>query len=78
LEELGGRSMEEARKNGGIPLATAYTRWNNEVWEYFGVERYPDMEAVVRYSQYLSTTNWYRVWEARSFLGVGVSGSLVG
>jgi hypothetical protein len=77
LEEVGGRSIEESRKHGGILLAAAYTRWNNEEWETFGIERYPDMEAVVRYSQYLSTTNWYKVWEARSFLGVANGGVLV-
>lgn len=77
IDQAGRRAMQKAHENGGVALASAYTRWNNETWAYFGIERYPDMEAVVRYSQFLSTSDWYGVWEARSFLGVAVGGLLV-
>ena len=76
LDGAGGRAIEKAHENGGVILASAYTRWNNEAWSYFGIERYPDMESVVRYSQYLSTSGWYGIWEARSHLGVAVGGLL--
>ena len=78
LQELSNRSAEASRENGGRAICSAYMRWNNEEWEYFGVERYPNMEAVVRYSQHLTVSGWYRYWSARSFLGTGVEGLLLG
>jgi hypothetical protein len=78
LNEINGLANEAARTAGGKPLLSAYCRWNNETWEYFGIERFPNKEAILRYSQYLSVSNWYGIWESRSYLGTAVSGLLTG
>jgi hypothetical protein len=74
LNQFNGQANEASRTAGGTPILSAYCRWNNEEWEYFGVERFPCMEAVLLYSQYLSVANWYSVWQSRSYLGTAVAG----
>jgi hypothetical protein len=78
LNEINSQTNQAARDAGSIAILSAYCRWNNEAWEYFGVERFPNLEAVLRYSQYLSVSNWYSIWESRSYLGTAVGGLVTG
>lgn len=73
--ELGRQALKHV---GGISLLAGYTRWNNETWDSFGVERFPSTQAILSYSQYLSVSGWYRVAQARSHLGLAVGGLLSG
>lgn len=80
-EEMGeytARANDAANMAGIKTLVSAYIRWNNEKWDYFGIERYPSMETLIRYSQFLSDTGWYRVSVAESYLGVPFSGLVSG
>ena len=77
-EQLNAGLTEELRRVGGRALLGAYTRWNNERWEYFGVERFPTLEAVISYSQFLSSSGWYRNVDACSYLGVAFGGLVTG
>ena len=71
--------VNEAGERAGIqPLLNAYARWNNEGWEYFGVERFPNIETVIRYTQFLSDSGWYRLVDSRSYLGTAFSGLIAG
>lgn len=66
---------EEAGKMLGVqPLLSAYMRWNHEPWEYFGIERFQDMETVIGYTQYLNEAGWYRITDSLSYLGTAYGG----
>jgi len=77
LSNVWAAGRESLFRVGGRMLLAGYNRWNNEEWDAFGVERFPNQESVVEYSQFLSLSGWYRVSSARSFLGVGVAGELL-
>lgn len=76
-EEMLRRTHEAAQVAGAKPVLSAYTRWNNEEWEYFGVEQFASAEDALRYTQYLSVSSWYRYTVSRSFLGDPVDGLLL-
>ena len=75
-DEMLRRTQEAAQVAGSKPVLSAYTRWNNEEWEYFGVEQFPSTEDALRYTQYLSVSSWYRYTVSRSYLGDPVEGLL--
>ena len=54
---------------GGKELVVCTAAWSNERWPYFGVEEFPDLDAVQRHNQILSDLDWARYMEARSTLG---------
>ena len=60
------QAMETVR---GKPLTTCDAAWSNERWPFFGVEEFPDLDAVQRHEQILTDLNWARYIESRSTLG---------
>jgi hypothetical protein len=54
---------------GGKELVLCSAAWSNERWPFFGVEEFPDMEAVERHAQLLTELNWARYIESRTTLG---------
>jgi hypothetical protein len=54
---------------GGKALVICNAAWSNERWPFFGVEEFPDPEAVQRHEQILTDLNWARYIESRSTLG---------
>lgn len=67
-----------AHAAGMIDILGAYTRFNNEEWMLFGLERYPDITAF--YDKYLQMENlgWYKYMQAKSYLGRAVGGTFTG
>lgn len=43
--------------------------WADEKWIAWGVEKYPDMEALQKHTQNLFNMNWFRYVESKSYLG---------
>jgi hypothetical protein len=78
LNEVWALGREALHRANGKMLISGYVRWDNEEWESFGVESFPNHKAVLSYSQFLSISGWYRVSTARSFLGTAVGGDLSG
>jgi hypothetical protein len=58
---------------GGRALVTCSAAWSNERWPFFGVEEFPDLEAVQRHQQLLTDLNWARYIESRTTLGTELS-----
>jgi hypothetical protein len=56
-------------KVGGKTLIYCNPVWASEEWMYFGVEEYPDIEAVQRHAQELTEMDWYRYIDSMSVLG---------
>lgn len=54
---------------GAKRVVLCESAWANEQWAGFGVEEFPDIEAVQQYSQLLTKLNWYRYLESITTLG---------
>jgi hypothetical protein len=72
------KKVDEARTEvGGKTIILCDSGWSSEEWTTFGVEVYPDIEAVQRHSELLAEINWYRYIESRTLLGVTTPFSVV-
>ncbi len=59
LDEVGAKS-----------LVMCNSGWSNEQWPYFGVQEFPDLDAVQRHSRLQSELNWpFEFGESFSILG---------
>jgi hypothetical protein len=77
-EKRFGLAADAFKSAGGTVMLNAYMRWNFEGYEYFGIERYPDLEAVIGYTQLLSSNGWYDLMASRSYLGTAYGGLIAG
>ena len=64
-----GLVPEALNKAGGKELIICSAAWSNERWPFFGVEEFPDLEAVQRHEDILTDLNWARYMESRTTLG---------
>ena len=63
--------VREAREAvGGKEVLTCLADWSNERWPAFGVEEFPDLDAVHRFHESLADIPWARFVESRTTLGV--------
>ena len=54
---------------GGKRPIQCNSAWASEQWPFWGVEQFPDIEAVQKYTELLSELNWFRYFEATTVLG---------
>lgn len=66
---LFGQVQEALSTAGGKEVVVCDAAWSNEEWPYFGLEEFPDADAVRRHQQILADLGWPRYVESRSFLG---------
>jgi len=43
--------------------------WSSEEWLGWGVEKYPNIEAVQKHAEYLFGMNWFQYVESKTYLG---------
>lgn len=68
-ESLTAKVIEAVEKAGGKSLVLCDSMWASEEWHYFGVEEFPDIEAVQRHAELLNELNWLRYVESSTVLG---------
>jgi hypothetical protein len=61
LEQVGGKS-----------LVFCDSSWSSEQWWGFGVEEFPDLEAVQQHTKLLQDLNWMRYVESETLLGTAI------
>jgi hypothetical protein len=61
---------ESFDKVGGKTIILCTPLWASEQWMAFGVEEYPDIEAVGKHAQFLFQQNHFRYFESESMLGI--------
>ena len=66
--DLLGQVQQALEDAGGKELVLCSAAWSNERWPFFGVEEFPDLEAVQRHEQILTDLNWARYIESRTTL----------
>jgi len=57
------------QKVGGKRLVWCNSYWSSDQWQVFGVEVFPNIEAVQQYSQVMNELNLSRYVESVSLLG---------
>ena len=68
-QRLLSQVMDALNTVGGRELVICDAAWSSERWPIFGVEEFPDLEAVQRHEQMLTDLNWLRYIESRTTLG---------
>jgi len=54
---------------GGKAVVLCDSSWSNEEWSGFGVEEFPDIEAVQNHTRLLNELHWDRYLSGTSMLG---------
>jgi hypothetical protein len=57
------------RKVGGKEVVLCFSGWNSEQYLGWGVEKFPNIEAVQKHHALLVDLNWFRYAESNSHLG---------
>jgi len=60
---------EAFAKAGGKRILLCDSGWASEQWSSWGVEQFPDVEAVQKYTELLNEFNWFRYVESITLLG---------
>jgi hypothetical protein len=68
-QRLLGQAMKALDTVGGKELVLCTSAWSNERWPFFGLEEFPDLDAVERHAQLLLDLNWGRYIESRTTIG---------
>ena len=64
-----GKVQAALEQVGGKAVVLCDSSWSNEEWSGFGVEEFPDIEAVQKHTQLLNELNWNRYLRGTSMLG---------
>lgn len=71
--ELMAKNAESQKQLGIEPVVLCNSVWGSEEWLGWGVEKYPDIEAVQKHAEFLINTNWFNYFESKTFLGTEFS-----
>ena len=63
------KEEESLQKSGGKNLAFAESVWSNEKWQFFGVNEFPDLDALQAHTARLIEIGWFRYIESHVILG---------
>ena len=66
---------EALEKVGGERVISCDSVWCSENFQYWGVEKFPDIEAVQKHADFLSELNHYKYIDSVSYLGTETQGS---
>ena len=62
--------MNEITERLGIKSTVVCdSSWTSDKWLFWGVEEYPDMEAVQEYARHLVELDWFRYVDSETLLG---------
>ncbi len=54
---------------GGKTVVNCDSGWASEQWPFWGVEQYPDLDALQKHTQLLNELNWFQYSESMTVLG---------
>jgi hypothetical protein len=66
---LSAKIQETLRQVGGRRVLNCFSRWASEDTVMWGVDEFPDIEAVQKLTRLQEELNWYRYVDARTLLG---------
>jgi hypothetical protein len=68
-DDLSAKVAEAREQAGGKAVLTCSPLWSSEQWVLFGVEEFPDIEAVQKHTEDLWELEWFRYMDSTSMLG---------
>jgi hypothetical protein len=68
-QQLLAKVNEALVKAGGKPMIMCDPSWCNELWHFWGVEEFPDIETVMKHTKLLEEMHWERYVESMTVLG---------
>jgi hypothetical protein len=71
-EELFKKGQEALKSAGGERVISCDSTWCSENWNGFGVEKFPDLESVQKYTNLLMELDWFGYLDANTYLGTEV------
>lgn len=69
LENLISENARAFESVGAKTIITGDCGWSSEQWAFFGVEEFPNIEAVQKYSELLDEIDWLRYVDSMTVLG---------
>jgi len=67
--KLGAQNEESLKQVGAEHIISCVSVWSSEEWLAWGVEKYPDIEAVQKHTNNLFSLNWFEYIESKTCLG---------
>lgn len=67
--KLLAQNAESLKEIGAELLILCASVWSSEEWLGWGVEKYPDIEAVQKHANNLFSWNWFEYIESKTYLG---------
>ena len=71
-DALTAKVVDALKQAGGKSLVFCDSRWSSEQWWGFGVEEFPDIEAVQQHIKLLEELHWMRYVESETLLGTAI------
>ena len=71
-DALAAKVQAALEQAGGKSLVFCNSMWNSEQWWGWGVEEFPDLEAVQQHAELLAELNWMRYVESETLLGTAI------
>lgn len=68
-QKLSAKLDEAFAKVGGKRVILCNSGWASEQWTFWGVEEFPDIEALQKYTELLNELNWFQYTDALTVLG---------
>ena len=68
-QEVFAKVEEALKKVGGKRVISCDSGWASEQWSFWGVEEFPDIEAVQKYTDMLNKLNWFQYVDSFTILG---------
>jgi hypothetical protein len=69
LEEQAEAALKQV---GAERILACASVWANEQWLGWGVEKYPDIEAVQKHEMNLYGLNWFEYFDSKTYLGTEI------
>jgi len=67
--QLEAKNEESLKQVGGELIMMRMCVWSSEEWLAWGVEKYPDIEAVQKHAVNLFGMNWFQYFDGKTYLG---------
>jgi hypothetical protein len=67
--KLGEQGEAALKQVGAERIVACMSFWANEQWLGWGVEKYPDIEAVQKHAMALYDLNWFNYFDSITYLG---------
>jgi len=68
-QKIMAKMQESFESVGAEMVISCNTVWSSEPWLSFGVQKFPDIEAVQKHAAQLMELEWYRYVDAVTLLG---------